>query len=743
MKLKVVTCLREINLPRKVKVKKKSAILMLLVLAACSTNENRERSLSSSSDSRSESQAEQDYWEKRGKGWSKFEYDGYTGKKNKLKFIGAVASKKNRDFSFEASDRRQKLLDENLFDTGVSPNTELDCGKVMKRVHRTAYGECYFHGNEKDLTDRDKKLANQLRAGAVHERFGRNTKASESNEALKNDLMKPNPLEVSQKLLARNGNQVDAPVINVLATAWLQAMNHDWFTHGKNSKTKSYDISAHKSHPHYGDKGMKIPATQSEGENEAALEKHGYDYVSRNRVTHWWDASQIYGSDPETIRKVRSVWRNGKNTGRLIPEGKIAVDVANRKLRYDSRGLPVTGFHDNWWTGLELIHVLFHLEHNSIVDRVLKPQIGKKICVGKVSKSECDEELFEKARMINSALMAKIHTVEWTPALLDNEMLHIGMRSNWFGMREVTGLSIPTLRAKVDGGVKHLISGLVGKKTLDLYSVPFTLTEEFVAVYRMHPLVPDSVTIRDAKTNKAGDKVSTKEMIFRQAQGTMAKYGSATWLNSFGTSFPGAMTLNNYPTWMSKFVAERNTGKAHTDSVEMDMGAVDIFRDRERGIPKYNDFREAIHLPRIESFEELTPNKEHQKKLAEVYDDIDDMDLLVGTLAEADRYPGYAFGNTPFYIFALMASRRLMADPFFSDYFTKDYYTKPGINHVNKTTMSDVIIRHFPEFKNRFYTQKTTSLGRKKDEEVVKNAFRPWLPVYKDVKKAIQGMDSL
>jgi hypothetical protein len=357
-----------------------------------------------------------------------------------------------------------------------------------------------------------------------------------------------------------------------------------------------------------------------------------------------------------------------------------------------------------------------------------------KLCKG-VSKEECGDILFEKARMINSALMAKIHTVEWTPALLDNEMLHIGMRSNWYGMREVTGLSIPFLRGKVDGGVKHLISGLVGKNTLDLYSVPFTLTEEFVAVYRMHPLVPDHVTIRDGKTNVAGEKVGTKEMIFRNAKDIMSKYGSLTWLNSFGTSFPGAMTLNNYPTWMSRFKAERNTGEGHEDAAIMDMGAIDIFRDRERGIPKYNDFRRALHLPPIKSIEELTPNKEHQKQIAEVYDgNIEDVDLLIGTLAEADRYPGYAFGNTPFYIFALMASRRLMADPFFSDYFTKEYYTKDGIDHVQKTTMADVIIRHFPELKYRFYVKK---------KEIVKNAFRPWLPVYDTVKTTIQGMDSL
>jgi hypothetical protein len=92
----------------------------------------------------------------------------------------------------------------------------------------------------------------------------------------------------------------------------------------------------------------------------------------------------------------------------------------------------------------------------------------------------------------------------------------------------------------------------------------------------------------------------------------------------------------------------------------------------------------------------------------------------VGTLAEKDRYAGFAFGNTPFYIFALMASRRLMADPFYSDYYVPDVYTQFGIDWVQGQTMINVITRHFPELKPRFKN--------------VKNAFRPWQPVYDKVK---------
>ena len=50
-------------------------------------------------------------------------------------------------------------------------------------------------------------------------------------------------------------------------------------------------------------------------------------------------------------------------------------------------------------------------------------------------------------------------------------------------------------------------------------------------------------------------------------------------------------------------------------------------------------------------------------------DNVEDLDLLIGTLAEAeDRRPtGFGFGETVFQIFIVSASRRLQADRFYTD----------------------------------------------------------------------------
>ena len=526
-------------------------------------------------------------------------------------------------------------------------------------------------------------------------------------------------------------------------------MNHDWFTHGKNSKTKHHDVAGYSKHPHFSGETHQIPYTRDESSDEKDTDNNDFDYTSRNQVTHWWDASQIYGSDAETIAKVRSEFLpNGKVSGKRIPFGKIAVDEVNRKLVYDDNELPVTGFHDNWWTGLEMVQTLFHLEHNRIVDKILVPQIGKNICKDGSTKEvptvSCEDELFEHARLINSALIAKIHTAEWTPALLDHPMLHIAMRANWYGLRELWGGDNESMRAKIPQNVKHVVSGLVGPETLDLYGAPFTLTEEFVAVYRMHPLIPDSIDFRNYKeADKVKKSLPIESVVFRKAvdqvKNINSDENSINWMYTFGTSHPGGLLLHNHPTFMSNFVAERNTGSEHGDSTRMDMGAIDIFRDRERGVPRYNDFRRALGLPAVETFEELALDANDVSTLKDVYNnDIEQVDLLVGSLAEKDRYPGYAFGNTPFWIFAIMASRRLMADPFFSDLYTPEVYTEDGINFVQKTTMVDVILHHYPELRSQFYIKKKFKHPKKgwitRELLKVKNAFRPWGPVYDKVK---------
>ena len=102
----------------------------------------------------------------------------------------------------------------------------------------------------------------------------------------------------------------------------------------------------------------------------------------------------------------------------------------------------------------------------------------------------------------------------------------------------------------------------------------------------------------------------------------------------------------------------------------MDLAATDILRTRELGVPRYNEFRRLLHLPRRHDFEELTDNPKWAEEMRRVYDgDIEQVDLMVGMFAEP-LPKGFAFSDTAFRIFILMASRRLNSDRFFTTDYT-------------------------------------------------------------------------
>jgi hypothetical protein len=232
----------------------------------------------------------------------------------------------------------------------------------------------------------------------------------------------------------------------------------------------------------------------------------------------------------------------------------------------------------------------------------------------------------------------------------------------------------------------------------------FQLTEEFVSVYRMHPLIRDDWNIFDLETGRQVEERPFLDLQGKNTRGFVDKHGIPSLIYSMGIEHPGQITLHNYPRALQRY--ERIDGEI------MDLATLDILRDRERGVPRYNDFREELRMPRIRSFEEITANKQWAEQMRRVYkNDIDKVDLQVGMYAEPTP-PGFGFSDTAFRIFILMASRRLKSDRFFTSDFRPEVYTQTGIDWVTKTKMKDVILRHYPELEPSL--------------DGMPNAFLPW-----------------
>ncbi|SDG34940.1 Animal haem peroxidase [Sinosporangium album] len=550
---------------------------------------------------------------------------------------------------------REDLRRHNLHDTCGAGGERSRTASPGTPAHRSYDGSGY------DLDDVD--------MGRVGTRFDRNAPLAMTFPEPMDRLMSPNPREVADRLLTRTGF-IPARSLNMLAAAWIQFQNHDWFSHGDNHEAAPLEVELAEDDPWH-ERPMRIRRTRPD---PTAHTEDGRPPTYENTVTHWWDGSQLYGSSEERCLRLRS----GED-GRLAMVGGRLPDEDAPGLS----GIDLTGFSDNYWVGLSMMHTLFAREHNAICDmlRASYPSWG-------------DERLFQTARLINTAVIAKIHTVEWTPGILDTRALRLGMNINWSGL-----VGARWRRGHGRLGRSDVISGILGSRH-DHHGAPYSTTEEFVTCYRLHPLIRDDYPIRSHHRGGLVETVGLMPLQGLDTRGAVDKYGMADLFYSFGVMHPGAITLHNHPAVLRDLL--RINGE------HIDLGTVDIVRDRERGVPRYNAFRRMLGKRPVTGFGEL----ESGDLLRDVYDgDVDRIDTMVGMYAETPPQ-GFGFSETAFRIFLLMASRRLKSDPFFTDLYTPETYTPEGLAWIDETGMVDVIHRHHPELAPAL-----AGLG---------NAFAPW-----------------
>ncbi len=629
----------------------------------------------------------------------------------------------------------------------------------------------------------------------------------------------PDPQLVSRKLFTRQqskpdacnagyglpGHSVDAncdyhkaPFFNVLAAFWIQFMTHDWFSHldeGVNAPEYQSVGCASEEAKKLGcrpDDRMEKPLVAQSGPPGTFSGSDGKEYVKRapktftNTNTAWWDASQMYGYSDLSRKRVK---RDPGDRAKLLMIARGSHEGAGEAQGYlplleDCKGadpaakcvpdpmIPAwagqeaTGFPDNFTIGMSLYHNVFAREHNAFVD-AFRAEAAKDPAADSGLRNPSapatpiayadvtDDELFEIARLVVSAEIAKIHTIEWTTQLLYDEPLYKGMNSNWGGLFQageheflrsvLNRIAEATRESRQEGlanqwysifasgpgifGIGSDVPYLGDDGTLNIQAVngginhfgsPFNFPEEFVTVYRLHPLVPDLMEFRDwQEPNAIQAKVPVVESFRGAATQAMTDGGLANWMLSMGRQRLGALTLQNHPQFLQNLEMPRLTSPTQT----IDVAALDVLRDRQRGIPRFNEFRRQYGLRQLTSFDDFvdarlpedSPDRRHQEAMVEllrevygthmctpgkiistaqgdvddcfggaarVVDNIEDVDTVVGWLAEFTRPHGFAISETQFVVFILNASRRLFSDRFFTSSFRPEFYSTLGHSWV-------------------------------------------------------------
>ena len=127
----------------------------------------------------------------------------------------------------------------------------------------------------------------------------------------------------------------------------------------------------------------------------------------------------------------------------------------------------------------------------------------------------------------------------------------------------------------------------------------------------------------------------------------------------------------------------------------LDLCVLDIVRGRDHGIPDYNSVRKEIGLNRVEGFDDINKDEEVRMRLRAAYGDIDELDAIIGILAE-EHLEGSTLGQTGYLIIKDQFERIRDGDRLF---YLNDPDLRSVKEEISNTSLADVIERN-TEIKN-------------------------------------------
>ena len=281
-----------------------------------------------------------------------------------------------------------------------------------------------------------------------------------------------------------------------------------------------------------------------------------------------------------------------------------------------STSIPLSPKHPadvpGFWLGLAMLHTLFTLEHNAICDRLRAEY-----------PTWSDDELFEHARLVNAALLAKIHTVEWTPAIIDHPTTVRALRGDWWGL---AGERLHRLFGRFSDS--EIISGIVGSHDGPLRRAVCADG----GVRRRLPHAPADAGRLRLPRRRRPPLLLERDF---ERRGPAARRWRC-WARCRLTR-PLLLLRRRPPRARSRCT----TSRAGCRNSSGRMGDCRIWRRRtscaraSSGCRATTHSAKLLHLPPVTTFEELTDNPRWAEELRQVYDgDIDRVDLMVGMFAE-------------------------------------------------------------------------------------------------------------
>ncbi|KAK4036631.1 chorion peroxidase [Daphnia magna] len=369
-----------------------------------------------------------------------------------------------------------------------------------------------------------------------------------------------------------------------------------------------------------------------------------------NQLTHFIDASHIYGPSPAIAASLRQfvggLMKISVIEGRpYLPQNPQARGCVGRTAGFacfvagDSRA--------NQIMGLTALHILFLRQHNFLAT-----------ALAAINPRWNDEVLYLEARRIVGALVQHITYNEFLPSLLGR------LTMDTYGLTpQTTGYS-PSYDENVNPSI----------------------TNEFAAAaFRMgHSLIQGAMNL------VAEDGTVRVELmrhwfdnphLLRQA-GQMDAV-----LRGLIDQWP-----QNMDEWVSEDVTNHLFQSARRD-FGFDLVSLNLWRGRDHGLPGYNTYRQVCGLPPVTSFQELLTIMDRAvvDRLAAVYRSVDDIDLYAGGLVES-HLPGSMLGPVFSCIIADQFARLKEGDRFFYEHGGHpNSFTPAQLQEIRRMSLAAII----------------------------------------------------
>lgn len=363
-----------------------------------------------------------------------------------------------------------------------------------------------------------------------------------------------------------------------------------------------------------------------------------------NFVTHFLDASAVYGSTDDVARRLRLLQqgklRESSPSGiRMLPFTKDPQScVPWARVCYDAGDI-----RTNQLLSLTMVHALFVREHNRIASEL-----------SRLNHNWDDETLYQESRRIVIGELQNMIFNEYLPILLGQpKVLNHGLVDPLRGYTNFYDSNVrPMTLIEVSGAAQRY-----GHSTVEGF---------FRLFHKQAP--PEDIFIKDIFNDptKTLEPNSFDDMMFSFNQQPME-------------SVDRAITSG-----LTRFLFKERK------SFGTDLAATNMQRGRDYAMRSYNDYRELAGLPRITDFGQIGKTG---ARLAKVYESPDDIDLWAGGLLERPE-GGAVVGATFGHLLAEGYSRYKFGDRY---YFTNGPEVNPGafslrqLREIRRSSLASII----------------------------------------------------